>query len=283
MGIENNPLSITADIGSTNGRWIMHHKNTEVDRFATDGFNPYHSGWDKLEVILKSVSSKWGDRKVEHFNFFGAGIADALIRDKVQAIVFKHFFSVHTTIASDIDLAVNAFPDVRNQCVVILGTGCNAVYCENNRSMKHIIPPLGFAIGDEGSGAYFGKKLISAYFYNRLDEELNVALSLKYNMERSFVLNQVYNNSAPGKYLADFFPFMIEYKDHPIIAEIIDAGLNDHIEKIIIPHPHSTRFNYTGSVAHTLSTQIFEKYERNNLSLGLILKDPLEHFIKNID
>lgn len=282
MESEKSRLSITADIGSTNGRWVLHRNDKIIDTCSSRGFNPFQSDWNQLEKMFLILPPNWLTLPIENFNFYGAGVINPEVKEKIRTIASDRINFKNAVIASDIELSVHAFNDPSNQCVVILGTGCNAVFCESKSSIRQIIPSLGYAIGDEGSGAYFGKKLISAYFYNQLDEELQKILRNKYDMERPFILEQVYKKSSPGKYLANFFPFLMEYKDHPQIAEILSSGLDEHIRNIILPHPEFTVFNYTGSVAYTLSRELSEKFKRNHLSLGLILKDPLEYFIKNL-
>ena len=60
----------------------------------------------------------------------------------------------------------------------ILGTGSNSCYYDG-RTIKKNSPGIGYVLGDEGSGAYLGKKVVQYYLYNTFDEDLRARFDAK--------------------------------------------------------------------------------------------------------
>src|SRR4029453_10177786 len=88
-------------------------------------------------------------------------------------------------------------------------------------------PGLGYVLGDEGSGAYLGKKVLQYYLYKTFDEDLNFRFVDRFKVDPVDILDHVYKKPFPNRYLAAFTIFLAENRGHYMIENIIEDGLND--------------------------------------------------------
>ena len=86
--------------------------------------------------------------------------------------------------------------------VLVLGTGMSCGHYDG-RSIRKAMPSLGWILGDEGSGADLGKRMVTDGLAGRLSKELSQVLFPE-GLERGNVLQQVYRSAAPQAYLAAF-------------------------------------------------------------------------------
>src|SRR6476619_192523 len=115
-----------------------------------------------------------------------------------------------------------------------LGTGSNSCYYNGNKIIKNS-PGLGYILGDEGSGAYLGKKVIQYYLYNIFDDDLRARFDDRFLTNSVEILNTIYKQPLPNRYMASFAIFLAENRGHYMIENIIEDGLNDfffnHVDK----------------------------------------------------
>ena len=98
----------------------------------------------------------------------------------------------------------------------ILGTGSNSCYFNGKKIVKNS-PGIGYVLGDEGSGAYLGKKVVQYYLYNTFDIELKEKFDAKYNTTSVEILESVYKKPLPNRYLAGFAIFLAENRGHYMV------------------------------------------------------------------
>ncbi len=266
-----------ADIGGTSSRWIWFNANSDFE-YRTAGFNPLLNSWDHLEKIIAELSQNI-NVDLESIDIYAAGFINADQKDHAIRILQKYFSFKSITIQSDIMLVVNASPKSDKKVVLILGTGCNSIYC-TPESKINIAPPLGFALGDDGSGAYFGRALLRAYYYGHLEESLSKALEKFQDMDRNNLLQKVYKGEAPSAFLASFFPFIIQNRQHEQIESLIESGLKDHFVNIVRSYPGDANYHYSGSVAWQLRDYLRSLFAENGLYLGEIIEEPLQEILK---
>lgn len=267
------------DIGGTSGRWITFNHEKSIEHL-TKGFNPFQSPWENFEAMAREAYQK--TMLLPHtIELFGAGFVTEEQKSKATQILQKVFSADNISIYSDIMLVAKATPVSSKKVVIILGTGCNSMLCFNNTFVQKAAP-LGFALGDDGSGAYMGRALLRAYFYKKLDPELEARLEEFQPLSRITVAEHIYRGDNPAGYLGSYFPFLLRYKTHPSIAAIISEALTDHFANIISLYPKDSVFHYSGSVAWCLEKELREIFRENGLSLGKIIKEPLRELIKSI-
>ena len=123
----------------------------------------------------------------------------------------------------------------------ILGTGSNSCSFDGKKIIRNS-PGIGYILGDEGSGAYLGKKLIQYYLYDILDKQLKEDFELKYGDGANDILTHVYRRPLPNRYLAAFTHFLSAHRGHYMIENIIEDGLNDFFSM------HVSRYKEAGNI-----------------------------------
>jgi N-acetylglucosamine kinase-like BadF-type ATPase len=143
-------------------------------------------------------------------------------------------------------------------------------------------PGLGYVLGDEGSGAYMGKKVIQYYLYNTFDEDLMERFKAKFNTNAVEILEAVYKKPLPNRYLASFAIFLAENRGHFMIENIIEDGLNDFFFNHVYKYRESWTMpiHFIGSIAFGFKDVLKDLCNSYELQLGRVLKNPMEGLIK---
>ena len=162
-----------------------------------------------------------------------------------------------------------------------MGTGSNSCYYNGKKIIKNS-PGLGFILGDEGSGAYLGKKVIQYYLYKTFDEDLIDRFDAKYNLTSTEILEAVYKQPLPNKYLSNFAVFLAENRGHFMIENILEDSFNDFFFNHIYKYRESWTMpiNFTGGIAFAFKDVLKDLCHAYELQLGKVLQRPMEGLIK---
>ena len=107
----------------------------------------------------------------------------------------------------------------------ILGTGSNSCFYDGKNIIENA-PSLGFIVGDEGYKIILAIRVLKLYFNNVMSDKLKEKFE-KYETDISIVNKRIYNDSRPNVFLLEYFPFISETKEYPIIKDLIKEGLDD--------------------------------------------------------
>tara|TARA_B100001142_G_C14339101_1_gene657074 strand:- start:977 stop:1822 length:846 start_codon:yes stop_codon:yes gene_type:complete len=276
-------MILIADSGSTKCNWALCNRNGGIlNRYHTIGFNPYFiEEKDILSHLKKSDLVNYQDN-ITKIIFYGAGCSS---KEKNMVILnpFKLFFkNADIIIKHDIEAACYAVYSGNPNITCILGTGSNSCFFDGEKILEHA-PSLGFLIGDEASGNYFGKKLINLYFNKMLPQDLRSNFETDFETNLTTIQEKIYNNSRANVYLAKFFPFISKNKTHPLIKDLINKSLDDFfkIHVCCFRNYKETEINFIGSVAYYLSDQIHAIARIHNCTINTIIKDPLENLVSH--
>ena len=137
-------------------------------------------------------------------------------------------------------------------------------------------------MGDEGSGAYLGKKVIQYYLYDTFDEELRDRFAATYNTTAAEILENVYKKPLPNRYLAGFTKFLADNRDHYMIENIIEDGLNDFFFTHLCKYKEvwNMPVNFAGSVAFGFKDVLQQLCNSYEFELGRIMKNPIEGLVE---
>jgi N-acetylglucosamine kinase-like BadF-type ATPase len=275
-------MILIADSGSTKCSWALCDTNGKlIQEISTIGFNPYFID-DKsiLNHLENSDLNNWKD-KISHVFFYGAGCSSKA-KNKIIETPFIGFFKNATVnISHDLDAACFAMYDGNPGITCILGTGSNSCYYDGKEIYEHA-PSLGFIMGDDASGNYFGKKILSLYFNGKMDQELKEKFESSFESNIDVINKNVYNTNRANVFLAQYFPFITVTRDHPIIQKLIKDTLDEFIDQHVkcFSKSESVSINFIGSVAFFLSDEIEEATKRHGLKKGRILKNPIGRLIE---
>jgi N-acetylglucosamine kinase-like BadF-type ATPase len=183
-------------------------------------------------------------------------------------------------VETDILGAARALCKKEKGIACILGTGSNSCYYNGSKIIRNS-PGLGYVLGDEGSGASLGKKVIQYYLYNTFDEELRARFDAKYVTTSQEILDNVYKKPLPNRYLASFALFLAENRGHYMIENIIEDGLNDFFFQHVCKYGESWKYpiHFVGGIAHGFQDVIRDMAEAYGLETGTILNAPMDGLV----
>ncbi len=273
---------LIAESGSTKTNWVYIKSAKSQQHFSTAGMNPFFCSEADYERILNEELAISSKNEVEAIHFYGAGIKDA---EKAQIVkkALKARFKISNIVAhSDILAAARATCSSEKGITCILGTGSNSAYFNGNKIAKQN-PSLGYIVGDEGSGTYLGKKVLQYYFYNTFDDELKEAFLNTYGDNLVHILDKIYKSPFPNKYLASFTEFLINYRGHYMVENIIEDALVEFHQKHVLKYRESWKYpvHFVGSIAFAFQDIIKDLHKQYGIETGKIVKKPIDGLIKH--
>jgi|SRR6478609_1643523 len=272
---------LIADSGSTKCEWQLLY-NGKKKKIFTTGISPYFLNTGQIEALLqKELLPKLKNIPVEKIFYYGTGLKDDANKKLINAVLKKIFPQSKTEVQTDLLGAARALSQNEKGICCILGTGSNSCYYNGKKILKNS-PGIGYVLGDEGSGAYLGKKVIQYALYNTFDEELMLAFNKKYNTNADEIIMNVYTKPQPNRYLASFALFLAENRGHYMIENIIEDGLNDFFFTHIVKYSESWLYpiHFTGSIAFGFKDVLKALCSSYQLEAGTILKQPMDGLLK---
>ncbi|MGD9929831.1 MAG: BadF/BadG/BcrA/BcrD ATPase family protein [Mangrovibacterium sp.] len=269
-------MKLIADSGSTKTDWIFFDPAGETVRVQTSGINPFFRSGEDIERELRQALLPIAT-KVETIYYYGAGIVNAEKASIIEQAFYQLFGQVTCQIYSDVVGAARAACQHEAGIACILGTGSNACYFDGKNVVDNI-PPLGFILGDEGSGAVMGRNLLGDFFKRVMPPDVRKKFQERFRLTKDEVLDRVYRQERPNKYLAQFAVFLSEEINHPWCREFVHTNLTAFIRRNILMLPLSKELpvNFVGSVAFHFQEVLKTVLEKNGLTPGRILKEPID-------
>ncbi len=274
-------IKLIADSGSTKTEWcLIDGKKKKI--FYTQGLSPYFLTSQQIQKIIgQELQSKMKKVEPAEIYFYGTGCSNPDNVKLVKKAMQKGFPGAKVFVDHDLTGAAKALCGKEKGIACILGTGSNSCYYNGKRIVKNS-PGLGYVLGDEGSGAYLGRKVIQYFLYNTFDEDLMDRFVAKFKTNSYEILEAVYKKPLPNRYLASFAIFLAENRGHYMIENIIEDGFNDFFFNHIYKYRESWTLpiNFIGSVAFGFKDVLYEMCNTYELQLGKVLKKPMDGLIK---
>jgi glucosamine kinase len=272
---------LIADSGATKCEWCLLQGNTRK-KITTQGISPYFLDTNQIvQLLQKELIPKLKDVQVDEVYYYGTGLSNPNNVKLVKAALKKLFPVSVIEATHDLMAAARALCRSDKGIACILGTGSNSCYYDGKKIVKNS-PGLGYVLGDEGSGAYLGKKVIQYYLYNTFDEDLRSRFDAKFVTTPVEILENVYKKPLANRYLASFAIFLAENRGHYMVENIIEDGLND----FIVGHLYKYRESWTlpisfvGGIAFGFRDVLKELCNSYELELGMVLKNPMQGLIE---
>lgn len=269
-------MIIVAESGSTKCDWLINHNDGKVLETHTMGFNPFFHQPDEILTHLRGNQDlSQVASKATAVYFYGAGCSSPDRNEVILTALMQFFRNAHCEVNHDLNASAFATWDGNPAITCIIGTGSNSCYYDGV-SVSEKVPALGYILGDEGSGSYFGKKLIADYLYKRLPKELQDAFFEQYKLQKEEIFHQVYNTNKANVFLASFMRFIVPHKDHSYIREMVYEGLSTFAEIHICCYPNfgEVPVHFVGSVAFYFTEILQEVAAEKGFKLGKIDKNP---------
>lgn len=276
-------MILIVDSGATKSDWIALDENgDQLFLTQTLGLSPEVLTKDVIEDRLANNFELSKNReKVSQLFFYGAGCGTDRMKNFLKDI-FKDFFpNAVADVKEDTYAAIFATTKVGQQGIVcILGTGSNCSYYDGEK-LHQKVTSLGYIPMDDGSGNFFGRKLIRDYYFNKIPTDLADKFASQYNLDADVIKDNLYKQPNPNTYLATFARFLIENKDHPYSKGVIDKGFQQFINNYIMQFDLATKvpINFVGSIAYFLRDELTTVLQRNDLIVGVIRQKPIEGLV----
>lgn len=274
-------MILIADGGSTKTDWRLLKDGQEYKRVQTTGFNPYLLNTEEIETILwKELQPYINNNGISKIYYYGAGCSTSIKNQVVEQALESVFPSAQISIDHDLLGAAHALCGDEAGIAAILGTGSNSCYYDGSHISEHIFS-LGYFFGDEGSGAYMGKNLISAYLHGELPTDLISGLQNNYPMSKESILDAVYNKPAPSRFLASFSTFILQNQDHPFMQQLILDNFRKFFKYQVSCYPdyQNVPVNFVGSVAYHYQEFLQKVSQEYNTRVGKIIQAPIDGLV----
>jgi N-acetylglucosamine kinase-like BadF-type ATPase len=275
-------MILIADGGSTKTDWRLIKEGREYKQVQTSGFNPYLVGSDEIEEILwKELQPYIDNNAVSSVYYYGAGCSTPVKIMIIENAFGKVFTNARLHISHDLLAAAHALCGDKEGIAAILGTGSNSCYYDG-KEIRDGIFSLGYFFGDEGSGAYLGKQLVSTYLHKELPEEIEKRFAEKFPMSRESILDAVYTKPAPSRFLASFSTFINEHRSHPFIYNLITEAFRSFYKYQVCCYTKHKEVpvHFVGSVAYHYSDILTEVGKEFGISTGRFIKAPIDGLVE---
>lgn len=273
-------MILIADAGSTKTNWCAIDTNLEKSFFQTKGINPYlQQNEDIVSLLRKDLLSNLKKEKITNIFFYGAGCNSVTIKNNLSQLFSSVFSTNNVEIESDLLAAARSLLQNEAGIACIIGTGSNSCFYDGKRCVKNI-SPLGYILGDEGSGAVLGKILVADFLKKQMPEELLLSFGNRYQLSTENVLNQVYKQPFPNRYLASFVPFLHDNIAEPYAYNLVFDNFLSFFERNLTHYDYKNyTVNFVGSIAFYFSDVLEVAAYDFGLNIGKISASPLENLV----
>lgn len=272
-------MILIVESGSTNSHWRIISSNTEKpEDFHSQGINPYYQSVEEIEKSQLSLLDKLQSFAVSEIFFYGTGITgekEVQIIKKVLSKIVSDTHRIH--VHNDLESAAISTIGHKEGIACILGTGSNSGYFQNGKLVEQI-PPLGFWLGDEGSGGHLGKSLVLAYLHKELPDDLRELFCKRFGeLQRTDVFTKAYKEDYPNRWFATFSKFLFDHRKHPFIYQLIQHSFEEFCKKYLLKYTQirHTKVHFTGSVAFYFSDILRRTLGTHGITVGVISENPM--------
>lgn len=274
-------MILIADSGSTKTAWRLIDKTGVRAEITTLGMNPFFRTTDDIALEIGEKLFPVTTGNISEIWFYGAGVVSDEKGEIVKKALFRFYPDARVETQSDLLGACHALLGNSAGIACILGTGSNACYY-NGKTITGHVSPLGFILGDEGSGAVMGKHLLGDYFKEVMPPELRTIFELKFSVSREEVLNRVYRELRPNQFLSTFTPFLSENIKHPYCQLFVEKNFKSFIERNVLklPFNQGTTIGFAGSVAWHFSATLIKVLTDYNFANPVILSNPIDGLVQ---
>jgi len=272
-------MILIADSGTTKTDWCLIGDQEALEKVVTSGINPFYQEAENISAILQKEFTSI--KKFKAIYFYGTGCINQEKKDIVKKGLLQVFEAEEIFIGSDLQAAAHSLCHGQPGFACILGTGSNSCYYDGSEIVANV-SPLGFILGDEGSGAVLGKKLIGDVLKKQLPQSLINDFFETYNTTAAEILENVYKKPFPSRYLANYTKFLSENIKHPEIENIVISSFREFVTRNLLQYPgiERTPIHFTGSIAFHFEVQLRKAIEEQHLILGNIECAPMNGLIR---
>ena len=275
-------MIIIADGGSTKTNWCLLNKAGQKIYFNTQGYNPYFVDTKYIiESMRADLPSDLELDEITEVNYYGAGCST---EDKVKIVsdaMQEVFKNAEIYVGHDLLAAARALLGLDTGFAAILGTGTNTgIY--DGKDIVHNIDSAAYILGDEGSGCYIGKKLLTDYLRGYMPEVVRQRFWDTYQLTVDEVTDNVYTKPLANRFCASFSKFVYDNNVHAEYSRgIVKTSFVDFFENLVSHYPNykDYTFNCIGSVGYNFRNVLEETAVEYGMKVGKIIRSPIDDLV----
>lgn len=270
-------MRLIADSGSSKTDWALLSNTKEILwQTTTLGLNPMVVSAEFItkELVHNKHLLTLREQPLDLY-FYGAGCGTEQGNSRLSAVFRAVFLQLKTLrIGNDVEAAAYALYQGKPMYAAILGTGSNACFFDG-KQLRFDTPSLGYLLGDEGSGNYFGKRLLRAYYYKELPAKIALDFEQEYKAELPQLISQIYQHTRPNAFLASFMPFVVRHQSHSFFNEMLVEGFTRFLD-VYTTQNRTTEICCVGSVGYLCQDALAQAVAHCELTLGRVIQKPIE-------
>ena len=274
-------MILIADSGSTKTDWCVVDEHQVIKKIKTKGINPFFQTEDEIaKEIHASLIPQLPETAISNVYFYGAGCTAE------KTYILENGLRKYLQITDTCEVATDMLAAARSLCghkagiACILGTGSNSCAYDGESITKNV-SPLGFILGDEGSGAVLGKTLIGDVLKNQLPEPIIHRFDQEFHLSGAEIIDRVYRKTFPNRFLAGFVPFLKENLEVPAISQLVEDQFKSFLVRNVELYEGWNRLpiGFNGSIAYYFQAPLKRALEKEGMTLGHIIQAPMEGLI----
>lgn len=273
---------LIADAGSTKVEWcLLSDEATVLNRFSTQGINALMASPEEALSLFRDVACRLDIKEqVAEIHYYGAGCVTPQTCNKISDALAEAINARYICVTTDLLGSARALFGDSKGVACILGTGSNSCLYDGKKIVENV-PSLGFILGDEGSGAALGKRLVADAFKGLLPESVSDRFLAHYDLTLADILNKVYREPSPNRFLASLVPFLKENLWNPYVYSLILTEFMQFVKRNLSMYEgvHSLKIGFTGSIAAHFEKILREAVASQGLSVNQIMQNPLDGLI----
>ncbi|KKX49453.1 MULTISPECIES: N-acetylglucosamine kinase [Sphingobacterium] len=276
-------MIIIADGGSTKTNWCLLDDSNKKIYFNTEGYNPYFVDSEYIvNSLRKGLPNDLPFDEIKEVNYYGAGVHNKEKAEIVIKAIQEVFQQAQVEVGHDLLAAARALLGTESGFAAILGTGTNSCIYDGN-DITYNIDSCAYILGDEGSGSYIGKKLLTDYIRDLMPQDVRKVFYDTYKITPDEIMDTVYTKPLANRFCASFSKFVydnnvnIEYT-RAIVDDAFEAFFKNLVSKY--PNYQEYTFNCIGSVGYNFRNVLEEKAVQYGMKVGKILRSPIDDLVQ---
>lgn len=269
-------MILIADSGSTKTDWRTIDENGKIGQAKTAGINPYYQNQEAIGLILNEELKPQISSNISQVYYYGAGCSSdenkVIIRQSITSVLKE----AEVNVDHDLMAAARALCGSDSGIACILGTGANSCLYDGVNIVDSVAS-LGYLLGDEGSGASLGKKLVSEYIQGELPKVIADRFYKRFELTGTAILNKIYKEGEGGAFFASFSKFIFQNIKEPFLYQLVYHSFDDFFEKNVVKYENYSdyRVHFTGSVAFYYSNILRQVANDKGIAVQNITEGPI--------
>lgn len=276
-------MILIADCGSTKTDWVLLNGSERVAQVFTQGMNALLLSEDQMaDIIAKELMPHISADDVTEVYYYGAGCINAEINSAVERAIRRNMPKAGAVeINTDLLAAARALCGNKPGIACILGTGSNSCYYDGEKIVDNV-SPLGYILGDEGSGAVLGKRLVGDVLKRQLPAHLEEEFYKTFNLDRGAIIQKVYREPGGNRFLASLSPFLSKNIEEPAIHRLVLNEFKAFFVRNVENYANYKELpvNFVGSVALHYRSVLEEAASALFITIGTVIKSPMQGLVK---